>query len=77
MRSAVIGFGALFVTFFVFVSMSTLMQGTLNKERINSACNEAIYQTQVFLTEENDSVGSDEDLKSIFVAFLKPQLEHL
>ena len=76
MRTAAIGFGTLFISFFMFLSMATLMQGASMHEQINAACNEAAYQTQVFLTEENDIVQSDEDLKSIFIAFLKPQLQH-
>lgn len=76
MRTAAIGIGTLFMTFFMFISMVTLVQGANTHEQINAACNEAVYQTQVFLSEENDAVTSNEDLKNIFVAFLKPQLNH-
>ena len=76
MRTAAIGMGTLFISIFMFISMATLMQGANVHQEINAACNEAAYQTQVFLTEENDAVESDEDLKDIFVSFLKPQLKH-
>ena len=76
MRTAAIGMGTIFVAFFMFLSMATLMQGADIYQQINAACNEAAYQTQVFLNEENDAITSDKDLKDVFVAFLKPQLEY-
>ena len=74
MRSAVIGMGSLFVVVFVAMAMGVLARSAIVYQETNAACNEAIYQTEIFLNEENDAVSSNEDLKQVFLSFLRPAL---
>lgn len=76
MRSAAIGIGTIFITFFMFVSMATISESASIYQEEHTALNEAIYQTGVFLREDAEAVESNSDLKQVFIAFLKPLLQH-
>lgn len=56
--------------------MATLLQNTFLYQEANTACNEAIYESELFLQEEADAVNSNEDFKNVFLSFLKPMLSH-
>lgn len=76
MRSAAIGIGTIFIIFFMFVSMATISESASIYQEEHTALNEAIYQTGVFLREDAEAVESNSDLKQVFIAFLKPLLQH-
>lgn len=76
MRSIAIGIGTIWVIFFTFIAMSGLITDALMYQEASIACNEAIYETELMLTEEEGSIGSNGEFVDAFRAFALPLLSH-